>query len=163
MNPRKILPFFWIFILYLMQNASGIFFPQKTPILLISAVLFYAFAEGPWMGALAGAFAGLLLEIFGTGRFGAELIVLATAGFVFGRITRTFFRESVFMRFFVPVTAFYFVILFRALIFYIALGEGRDFSILDQCCPPRETLWVIIVYPLVFYFLKRVTDGLPKI
>ena len=157
MNPRKIFPFVWVSVVFLVQNALNFAFPQRTPALLLCAVLFYAFSEGPVFGMLLGAYAGLLLEIFGTGRFGYEILVFAATGFLFGRGTKTFFRESFFLSFLVPVLAFYFMTVLRLLIFHLSSGEG--FPSADELWFPWETLTVFAVCPVVFFFLKKVGHG----
>src|SRR4051812_32039529 len=119
MDPKKIAPFFWMFVLFLVQNATSSLFPQKTPILLLTALLFYALSEGPEFGALLGAYAGLLLEIFGQGAMGGEVVVLAATGFVFGKCAGAFFRESIFAQFLFPVLAFYFAAFLRLFLYQV--------------------------------------------
>ena len=162
MDPKKIIPFFLIFFLFLLQNSVGLIFPQKTPVLLLCGVLFYAFSEGPWFGALLGAYAGLLLEVFTTGRLGSEMMVLAATGFIFGRGTRIFFGESLFMRFLMPLLAFYFSVFFRFLLFYAFSGEGQAFGIFRNHLLLWDTLGLLVACPVVFSFLKKVSYGLSK-
>ncbi len=162
MNPKKIFPFFWVLVLFMAQNAVGSFFPQKTPILLICGVLFFAFSEGPLFGALLGLYAGLLLEVFGVGRMGSEMVVFAATGFIFGRGTKTFFRESFFITFLMPLLAFYFFVFFRFLIFYFSQGDGRDFGIYRESLLPWDILSMLAACPVIFFFLKKVSHGLSK-
>lgn len=162
MDPKKIIPFFLIFLLFLLQNAAGFIFPQKTPVFLLCGVLFYAFSEGPGFGALLGVFAGLLLEVFATGRPGGEMAVFALTGFIFGRGTRIFFGESLFMRFLMPLLAFYFSLLLRFLIFYVSSGEAQAFGSFYGRSLLWDTLGMLAVCPVIFFFLKKVGHGLSK-
>ena len=157
MNSKKIIPFFLIFCLFLLQNAIALLFPQKTPTLLLIAVLFYALSEGPLFGALLGAFAGALLEIFGQGRMGSDTVVLAAAGFIFGHSARTFFRESLLAQFFFPVLAFYFVALSRLVLYQISSGGGFDLSFIRAVLLPWDVAVVFASAPVIFFCLRKVS------
>lgn len=162
MNSKKIFPFFWIFFIFLLQNAVTFLFPQKAPTLLLITVLFYALSEGPWFGALLGAFAGLLLEVFGLGRMGGEILVLSFAGFLFGQSAGTFFRESIFAQILLPVLAFYLTTFLRFVLFAVSAGEGVSFSVLRESCLSWDILGVLVVSPLIFFFLKKVSYGVSQ-
>ncbi len=157
MNSKKIIPFFWVFVLFLAQNALGAAFPQKTPVFLLVAVLFYALSEGPLFGAALGAFAGLLLEIFGHGRMGAEMLVFSAAGLIFGQTARTFFRESLLSQFLFPVLAFYFVVVSRFAIDQAVSGAGFDLSTAAAVLMPYDVAMVFASAPVVFFFLRKVS------
>lgn len=156
MDPKKIFPFFWVFFFFLLQNTIGFFIPQRTPALLLLAILYYALSEGAGYGALLGAFAGLLLEIFGQGKMGAEVAVFAAAGWFFGRGGSAFFRESLFSQFLFPLLAFYFVALTRLAIYQIAAGEF-DASLLGATFMPYDALVVLASAPVLFFFLRKVS------
>ncbi len=157
MDPKKIAPFFWIFILFLLQNALGNAFELKAPILLLAGLLFYALSEGPFFGAILGAYAGLLLEIFGLGRMGAEILVFSAAGLVFGQTARTFFRESLLSQFLFPVLAFYFVVISRFIIDQASSGAGFDISLAGAALLPYDVAMVFASTPVIFFVLRKVS------
>ncbi len=157
MDSKKIIPFFWIFVLFLLQNAVGLFIPQRTPALLLLAILFYALSEGPVVGALLGIFAGVLLEIFGQGRMGCEILVLASTGFIFGKGGSAFFRESVFSQFLFPVLAFHFMVFLRLAIYQVFSSDPFDLSLLGAALLPYDVLIIFTAAPVLFFFLRKVS------
>ena len=146
-----------IFCLFLLQNAIMLVFPQKTPTLLLIAVLFYALSEGPLFGALLGAFAGALLEVFGQGRMGCDLLIFSVTGFIFGRTAGTFFRESLLSQFFFPVLAFYFVSFSRLVLYQISSGGGFDLSFFHAALLPWDAAVVFASAPVIFFALRKVS------
>lgn len=62
--------------------------PWAAPDLVVVAVLALAHAHGSWVGGLAGAWAGLLLDLVppAAGPLGGWMLVLALAGTVLGRV-----------------------------------------------------------------------------
>ena len=72
MNKTRFLAFFWIFILFLAQNAAHVLFSGEFFPLVLVAVIYYALLEGVSFGFLAGCFAGFLLDLFGIGQIGTR-------------------------------------------------------------------------------------------
>lgn len=157
MEPKKIAPFFWIFFIFLIQNALNFIVPQKSPVLLLAAVLFYALSEGPRFGFFLGAYTGMLLEIFGVGRIGGEMLVFSLMGFIFGQSSVTFFRESFFSQLVLPVLAFYFTVLLRFLLLRISGGITGEFSLIRESFLSWEIVAVMAVSPAIFFFLKKIS------
>ena len=156
MDSKKVFPFFWVFVFFLLQNAAGFFIIQRTPVLLLLAILYYALSEGAGYGALLGAFAGLLLEVFGQGRLGCEVLVFSAAGYLFGKSGSAFFRESLFSQFLFPLIAFYFMALSRLLLYQFFSGSF-DFSLVKATFMPYDALVVLASAPVLFFFLRKVS------
>ncbi len=66
--------------------------PVVAPDLVIVAVMALAIGRGPYVGGLAGALAGLLLDLVppAAGVLGGWMLVLGLAGYVLGRVAATF-------------------------------------------------------------------------
>lgn len=65
--------------------------PVAVPDLVLVAVLALAHAHGPWVGGLAGAWAGLMLDLVppAAGPLGGWMLVLGLVGAALGRIVAT--------------------------------------------------------------------------
>ena len=83
-----------IFALFLVQSN---FF--KSPALLMAAVVYLGLSGGPSYGFWAGAWAGFLVSLLGTGPLNLEIPMFSLIGFLSGLITRRFFKGT----FIVPV------------------------------------------------------------
>ncbi len=154
------IPFVWTFIFFLIQNSFNALIAQKAPIFLLAVVLFFSFREGAWRGAMVGVFAGLLLEVFGQGRLGSEMLVLGLMGFIFGWGTKTFFQESPILYFLVPLLAFYFVTYLRLFLFYFASQELAFFGrVALDFFWTWDAVGMAVLSPLIFSGLRRVIDG----
>ncbi len=61
-----------------------------------------------------------------------------------------------------PVLAFCFYLSAHFLIFYISSGESRDIQWFRECWQPGQMIGVMVLAPAVFFFLKKVSDGVSK-
>ena len=64
------------------------------PVFTIIMVTFIALIEGGRGGLLAGAFAGLLFDISSLRLFGMNIVLFSAVGYLIGRYSTKFYRES---------------------------------------------------------------------
>lgn len=142
-------PFLVIFVLFFLENALHVLFPDQTFPLLLIAVIFFALKRGMIFGALAGAWAGVLLEVFKTGVFGFAAIPLAAIGAASGFMSSKLFRESFLAQIMMPVASFYFF-------------EAVNLGIVWAPFFASQLLLTAVLSPLVFHFLKKITESSPS-
>ena len=139
-----------IFIFFLLQNALSFVWPSVFLPLMLAAVIFFGLSEGPRFGLAAGAWAGLLLESFATGKFGIQLTLWGSAGFISGFLSSKIFPDSFLVQVFLPV-------LMRALMIaanFLLLG-----SLASHGGFLSENFWAMAVETgltafFVFWFLR---------
>ncbi len=98
-SSQKIKIFFWLFAAYFLQNSLNFVLPFKIIFLVTICVVLGAIQEGPGFGALLGALAGLLLDLYGVGRLGPWIFVLSITGLTTGMASRKLFKDSFLTRF----------------------------------------------------------------
>ena len=153
-------PFFWLFVLFLIQNSVHTVFLQNTPPFLLIGVIFYALSEGAAYGVLVGCFAGLFLEIFGVGKIGYQMAVLGITGGLVGFLSSQIFRESFLTQFLLPSLANYFVTLLNLLITKSVLSEDIwSAGIFQEAFSFSSFFLTSIFTPIVFYFLKSFPEA----
>jgi cell shape-determining protein MreD len=151
--------FFWTFVFFIFQNALASVFPEHTPQLLLLNVIFYGFIEGASFGLVLGLFAGLLMEIFGTGRLGFDIFLAGGLGFFSGMVSSKIFPESFFTKAFFPsVASFVFCLLQLSV---SAQAPGADVMTftgwLAEGWSGSHPLLVAVTAPFFFEFLGKVS------
>lgn len=146
----------WLLFLFLVQNAAGCFIPMKAPYFLLAGTVFYGLLEGPAAGAVLGAVAGLFLELFSTGPFGAQMGLLACIGAVSGLVAKKIFRDNFGIQIGLPAAAYLFYTLASAA---LVSGVAVDREVV-QTITVEALDWTSIalagtVAPVVFAFLRR--------
>lgn len=141
--------------MFLAQNAVDAVFPRVSSPLLLITVLFYALSGGAFFGFLAGGWAGFLLELFGLGPLGGQMILLGAAGTLGGLLSRKLFRDSLWTQTLVAPVFFYLVTLSNLWLMRATVrNEPAGFSLLGEAFLPFELLVTAIMAPLIFRFLK---------
>lgn len=147
MSGKRLNAFFWVFALFLLQNALNGLFPGKTPPLLAVGVVFFALTEGPSFGLALGCFGGMFLELFAVGRLGSEIAAMGSLGLLSGFASTKLFRDSLLTQLLLPASAL------AAVSFARAAVTGRPAS------TPWDLAWAAAVSPFLFAFLKKTVGG----
>ena len=140
--------FLVLFLLFFVENALHYLFPDQMFPLMLIAVVFFALKENMFFGALLGFWGGLWLEIFRTGAFGFAALSLAAIGAFAGFMSSKIFRESFLAQAVIPVASFYFFEVINLQLVW------ADFF-------PFKLLLILLLSPLVFYGLRKVTGQSP--
>ncbi len=151
--------FFWTFIAFMLQNAAVWVFPERVPQLLLLNVIFYGFIEGASFGFILGLFAGILMEIFGTGRLGLDIFLSGGLGFFSGLLSSKIFPESFFTKVFFPSAALF---LFCLLHIAASLGGpgGQEISVSEwfgEAWKSAHPFLTAVLAPFFFEFLGKVS------
>ena len=157
MNKTRILAFVALFLLFLLQNASSIIFSQKPPSFVLIGVIFYALKEGPNFGFVIGCVSGLLLEIFGVGQLGFEVLILGLVGYGSGFVALKIFGDSLLTEIILPALAAYVTIFFNLLIIKISFRESLSLGLFVEAFLFQSILLTAFLSPLVFFGLKKIT------
>ncbi len=147
MSTKRLEAFFWVFVLFLLQNVLNGLFPGKTPPLLAVGVVFFALTEGPSFGLAIGCFAGLFLELFTVGRFGTEIAAMGSLGALCGFASTKLFRDSLLTQLLLPSSAL-------ALLSFVRMSiTGQPASTVS------DLIWAAASAPFLFAFLKKTAGG----
>ena len=157
MTSRRTFSFFWVLILFLVQELFGFVFPYWTPPLMLIGVIFYALTEGPVFGAVIGCFAGFLLDILGVGKLGGSMAILSSVGALTGFSASKIFYDGFLAQLLLPVLGNYFLCFF-SLLFYQNLpnAEAPSFGLFRESLILSQPLLTALVSPAAFSFLKKV-------
>lgn len=157
MNKTRLAAFFWIFLLFLLQNAIGLAFPDILPALVIIGVVFFALAEGPGFGFILGCYAGIFFEIFGVGRIGFEILFFSLLGFVSGSSAATIFRDGWFAKIVFPAVAVYIASFFHLAIAKIGAEEAIGPFLLIESFSWPVLFWTVALSPPLFFLLRKIS------
>ncbi len=155
MNKRRIFSFFCLLAIFFIENSVSSFFPARG-VFFISALTYYALSEGPGFGALLGAYAGLIAELWGFGPFGCQIASLSIIGALCGFLSRQFFEDSLLTAVLLPISSVYAAAFFNGLILNTASGESA-FSALLRAFRIGDLLLAAVVSPFLFSWLKNIT------
>lgn len=147
--------FFILFTIFLMENAIGFFFKENAPALLLIAVLFYSFSEGPVFGSVAGLWAGFLLDLLGVGRIGFFMTAYAGVGLLSGAVSSKVFQEGFFTEILLPAACLLVVLTAEAWIILRASDEAAGPIHLLQAQRPWKILATVVVSPWLFSTLRK--------
>jgi cell shape-determining protein MreD len=146
-SSKRLKAFFWVFALFLVQNALNGFLPGKTPPLLAVGVVFFALTEGPSFGLAIGCFAGVFLELFAVGKLGAEIAAMGSLGALCGFASTKLFRDSLLTQLLLPASALALLSFARAAVTGQPASSAWDLA------------WAAAVSPFLFAFLKKAAGG----
>jgi len=155
----RFLAFIWIFLLFLIQNAVfSAWAGRPFPIFLVMGVVFYGLFEGPFFGLAAGLYAGIFLDVMGTGKLGAQMAILGFLGMFAGFVSTKIFRESLFTQILLTSLVSYLVNLLNLAILQIMLpDEHLSFSVIQEAFHFWELAVTAILTPPIFDILRRVS------
>ncbi len=148
---------FWIFALFLAQNALQYLLADLAPPLVLPAVLFYALSRGASFGLGTGVFAGLLFEVFGVGKLGVHVGLFALIGYTAGALSSKIFRESFVAQIILPVLCHYAAAAAGLTLARVSAGEPVGVFALAEAFLPVQLAITAAASPPVFAFLKRVS------
>ena len=158
MNKTRLLAFLWIFILFLIQNGLQFVTFGKWPLLILIGVIFYALLEGPLFGLVIGGFAGFLMDLSGTGRFGLEMMIFGSLGVLAGLTASKIFRESLMTQLLLPALGNYFVSFINLAILLVLSREDKSvFWLMQEAFLLRDLFFIALASPVVFWILKKVS------
>ncbi len=146
-----------IFLAHILQNIVPIF-PESAsvrPILLISVAVCIAMFEGELVGAVAGAFAGILWDTVTVTADGYNALYLMIACAVCGVLLRIFMRNNI-ITYFIMNSSIMFIYLVSYVLFFITArgidGGGQVF--LRYYLPMG--IYSFILTPLWYYLIRTV-------
>jgi rod shape-determining protein MreD len=133
--------------------------PWAVPDLVVVAVLALAIARGPLAGGLAGAGAGLVLDLIppASGPLGGWMLVLALAGAALGRVAETY-QPGPFSAMLLLAIAGGAVVLARAAVLWFA-GSAVDARVLGAAA--ASAAWALLLAPLALLLVTRVRPAPP--
>jgi hypothetical protein len=127
--------------------------PWAVPDLVVVAVLAVATARGPLAGGLAGAGAGLVLDLIppASGPLGGWMLVLALAGAVLGRVAGTY-QPGPFTAMLLLAIGAGAVVLARAAVLWFA-GSSVQVAVLGGAL--ASAAWALVLAPLALLLVTR--------
>lgn len=158
MSKTRLAALFWIFALFLFQNALIFIWPGWVPQLLVAGVIFYALTEGQFFGLVIGCFAGFILDLMGVGALGTEMAVFGLLGLLCGSVSSKVFRDSPLVQSLLPAAGYYLVNITNLLIFRLHNGEAVvPLQLLVEALDWPQLIFMAAVSPFIFSFLKQVS------
>lgn len=135
--------------------------PWAVPDLVVVAVLALAIAHGPFTGGLAGAGAGLVLDLIppASGPLGGWMLVLAVAGAVLGRVVGTY-QPGPFSAMFLLAVGAGCVVLARAAVLWFS-GSSASWSTLGAAV--ASGVWGLLLAPVALLLVTRSTGPGPQV
>ncbi len=133
--------------------------PWAVPDLLVVAVLALAVANGPRVGGLAGAGAGLVLDLIppASGPLGGWMLVLAVVGAVVGRVAETY-RPGPFAAMLLLALGAGAAVVLRSAVLWFA-GSSVDATVLVAAA--ASAAWALLLAPLALLLVTRSTGQMP--
>jgi rod shape-determining protein MreD len=129
--------------------------PWAVPDLVVVAVLALAIARGPLTGGLAGAGAGLILDVIppASGPLGGWMLVLAVAGVLLGHVAETY-QPGPFAAMLLLAIGAGVVVLARAAVLWFA-GSSVNPSVLAAAV--ASAAWALVLAPSALLLVTRST------
>lgn len=147
--------FAWVFALFLLQNTLVYLFPEKSPSLVLTGVLYYALFDGTSAGLAAGCWGGLLLDLFSQGRPGFFTAAFAACGLACGVLSSKIFEDSWLSEVILPFLSLFCVLLAQQLVLRTQTGEAWTPGILLDAFLPWPLLATAVCSPWFFGRLRR--------
>ncbi len=149
--------FFWIFALFLVQNTWTYLFPEKAPALVLIGVLYYSLFEGAAAGFMAGAWGGLLIDLFSQGRPGFFTAAFALSGAVSGIASSKIFEDSWLTEIILPFLSLYCVMLVQQFVLRTRMGEPAGFAAFFEAFLPWPLFMTAVCAPWFFTRLRKLS------
>ena len=156
-SSTRLWSFFWIFLLFLLQNTLHFIFPFEIFPFLLVGVIFYALSEGPFFGWVIGSYAGFFLDLLGIGRIGPQVCLYGFVGAFSGWSASTLFRDSLWTQILFPVVLNAALLILTPLVLQDFLWEERGFIFFSTGAEWRSMLLALFLSPWLFRFLKAVS------
>ena len=157
-NTGRLWPFFFIFILFLMQNFIDYLFPGNAPALLLTGVVYYSLKEGWRTGLWLGLFAGFFTEIFGQGPLGFYMAQFAAVGVLSGLLSSKLFGDSLLTEIFLPAVAVYFSALAEVVYRLIMTGSSGSWRCFALAFQIGAIAGTALFSPLLFFCLHKTSS-----
>ena len=148
---------FWIFVLFLAQNTLVYIFPEKAPALILIGVLYYSLFEGAVSGFIAGAWGGLLLDLFSQGRPGFFTAAFAVSGGLCGVASSKIFEDSWLTEAILPFLSLYAVLLVQKIFLLIGAEEPVKFAAISGAFLLWPLLTTALCAPWIFSRLRKLS------
>ena len=146
-----------MFALFLAQNTLVYIFPEKAPALILIGALYYSLFEGAASGFVAGAWGGLLLDLFSQGRPGFFTAAFAVSGGLCGIVSSKIFEDSWLTEIILPFLSLYVVFLTQHLFILVRAEEPITLSAVSGAFLPWPLLTTAICAPWVFSRLRKLS------
>ena len=159
MKKARWFAFVLLFVLFLVQNAVSYVFPWLALSLVLVGVIYYALAEGPLFGLILGAYAGIYLEIFGYGKLGYQMAILAAVGAFCGFLASKVFKDSFFTHAVLPALCLYLAALLNLIVFKTLGEETVTFSVVGEAFLVKELFLTAAVSPFIFAALNKMSPN----
>jgi len=149
-----------LLVAFLLQVAVGpsIAIMSVRPNFLLIVTIIMALVNGPVEGAFVGFFAGLLLDLLGTGPFGPAALVMCIVGYLAGVLHERIFAQGWLLPVLVLAATSFLNEVFY-LIVSLLLGQQMSFfsALLTKAIPTvlYTTLVAVIVFPIVSRLLQE--------
>ena len=147
--------FFWVFLLFLIQNLLAYVFPGNAPALVLTGVICCALSEGVAFGALAGFWGGFWLDLLTLGRPGYYMGSFAVTGFLSGFLSKKVFQDGIFTKFGLPSLCFYLIMLVELCVLKAQIDEPITFAVVAEAFHPWPLFLTAVCSPWVFRRLRN--------
>ncbi len=157
MFSSRLAAFFWIFVLFLVQNSIVYLFPEKAPALVLIGVLYYSLFEGAASGFAAGAWGGLLLDLFSQGRPGFFMAAFALSGGLCGAASSKIFEDSWLTEILLPSVSLYCIFFVEHLVLQMQSGETSIASAFSNAFLFWPLFTTAVCAPWIFTRLRKIS------
>lgn len=158
MSKARAWAFVWILALFLAENFLQFLVPGLRAPLMLIGVVFYALYEGPQFGLWIGLAAGLLMDLYGTAKFGPEMAIHGALGVLCGYSASKLFRESLLTQMALPALATYLLYLANAVFFRsCAASESVTPGVFLDALAWPPILFAAAVSPIFFRHFRRIS------
>lgn len=157
MFSSRLASLFWVFLLFLTENALVYIFPEKAPALVLIGVLYYSLFEGAASGFMAGAWGGLLLDLFSQGRPGFFTAAFAASGGLCGIVSSKIFEDSWLTEVILPSLSLYAVLLVRYFLLLWRAEEPLSLAVISGAFLPWPLLTTALSAPWIFTRLRKLS------
>ena len=144
-------------MLFLVQNSFVYIFPEKAPMLVLLGALYYSLFEGATSGFVAGAWGGLLIDLFSQGQPGFFTAAFAASGGMCGIASSKIFEDSWLTEMILPLLSLYAVLLAQQLVFLTQTGEPITFSVFSAAFLPWPLFTTALCAPWLFTRLRKLS------
>ena len=142
------------FFLFCLQNTILYVFPDYAPNLMIPAISLIGLRGGALRGAVAGLWAGFLMDVMSPDKPGFFMIAFSMAGFFSGVSSARLFRESLLTEVLLPALYYYLICLTQLFMIKRNLQEPLSLAILAEAVVLWKWVFTILASPVIFAVLR---------
>lgn len=149
---RFIVYFFWILVLYAIEQmpGAGVSIMGIRPLLVISAFVAISLFEREYTSMIFGIICGFLIDLsFGT-PLGSFAFVFCVLGYVIGVLTSYFYNVNIFSFLAFDLFIFALIMFLKFCFLYLICGYKDGFYVWNMICLPT-ILYSFLVSPIVFF------------